>query len=194
MQLMLKDYFEDAAGLDADAFAKKHAALFLTCADPDSLSPQVRPQATAQLSADMLRAVLDDTDQDTSMLAIPVRRAEDSAYRFISVGRTSNCDVTVNDASVSKLHAIIREAEDGRFTIEDAGSANGTFVDDEAAPKRGEGEPMLLRDGTAVCFGRANFEVWSAARVWERARKLATENGGSQMADATKDAAADEEG
>lgn len=183
MQQMLKDYMDDATALDAAAFEEKFATLFLTCTDPDSLSPQVRPQATTQLSADMLRAVLDDGEHDTAVLALPVRRKPGSAFRFISVGRTSNCDVTVNDASVSKLHAIIRETDDGAFTIEDAGSANGTFVDDEAAPKRGEGDAMPLRDGAAICFGRANFEVWRAKRVWERARKLAAEKDDHQLPD-----------
>ncbi len=176
MYATLSDYIQAAQDADeADAFATRFAPLFFTCADPDSLSPQTRPQATAQLSAEMLQAVLEGGDLSGTMMVLPIRRSSDSAFRFISVGRTSNCDVAINDGSISKLHAIVREREDGVLTIEDAGSANGTFVDDEAAYKRGDGDPTPLRDGAAVCLGRVNFEVWSAKRVWEKARLLGAE-------------------
>jgi ABC-type multidrug transport system ATPase subunit len=50
--------------------------------------------------------------------------------RMVSVGRDERCDVVVPEARVSGRHArVFRNA--GRLVIEDAGSANGTFVNGE---------------------------------------------------------------
>ena len=145
MSMLLGDFVDDACALDVEAFAKKHARFFLTCSDPDSLSPLSGPQATAQLSSDLLRLVL-ESGNSPNMIAIPICRKSDSAFRFISVGRTANCDVVIPDTSVSKLQAIIREDDDGGLTIQDAGSANGTFVDDEVAPTRNDNDPTPIRN------------------------------------------------
>ena len=44
-----------------------------------------------------------------------------------SVGRSPDCDIFLDDVTVSRRHALITE-EGGRFTIEDLGSLNGTFL------------------------------------------------------------------
>lgn len=49
--------------------------------------------------------------------------------RGIMVGRTSNNDIVINDASVSPFHAVLLLDEPSRgWTIGDAGSSTGTFV------------------------------------------------------------------
>ena len=45
----------------------------------------------------------------------------------ITVGRSPDCEIFLDDVTVSRKHALlVRSGE--RFTIEDAGSLNGTFV------------------------------------------------------------------
>ncbi len=44
-----------------------------------------------------------------------------------SVGRSPDCDIFLDDVTVSRRHAVIRE-QDGRFVVEDLGSLNGTFL------------------------------------------------------------------
>jgi pSer/pThr/pTyr-binding forkhead associated (FHA) protein len=44
-----------------------------------------------------------------------------------SVGRSPDCDIFLDDVTVSRQHALITE-EAGRFLIEDLGSLNGTFL------------------------------------------------------------------
>jgi pSer/pThr/pTyr-binding forkhead associated (FHA) protein len=44
-----------------------------------------------------------------------------------SVGRSPDCDIFLDDVTVSRRHAVITE-EGGRFVIEDLGSLNGTFL------------------------------------------------------------------
>jgi hypothetical protein len=44
-----------------------------------------------------------------------------------TIGRMNNCDIVINDLSVSKMHAKI-DHQHGQITITDLGSTNGTFV------------------------------------------------------------------
>lgn len=63
------------------------------------------------------------------------------------LGRSHEAAVWVDDASVSRRHAVIRVSDAGA-TLEDGGSRNGTFV-------RGEpiGEPVFLEDGDEFILG-----------------------------------------
>jgi len=67
----------------------------------------------------------------------------------ILVGRAASSDIVIDHASISKLHARIKRARDGAYTIADAGSTNGTSVD---ARPVGELETPLPF-GAAVRFG-----------------------------------------
>ena len=44
-----------------------------------------------------------------------------------TIGRSPDCDVFLDDVTVSRKHAVLVQA-DGTFSIEDLGSLNGTFV------------------------------------------------------------------
>jgi hypothetical protein len=54
----------------------------------------------------------------------------------ITIGRTPNNDVVIEDPSVSRLHAYVRQA-DG-WVIADAGSKNGSWLDDARLEPRRE--------------------------------------------------------
>jgi hypothetical protein len=43
------------------------------------------------------------------------------------IGRSPDCDIFLDDVTVSRNHAVLVE-EDGEFFVEDQGSLNGTFV------------------------------------------------------------------
>jgi hypothetical protein len=43
------------------------------------------------------------------------------------IGRSPDCDIFLDDVTVSRNHAVLIE-ENGRFFVEDEGSLNGTFV------------------------------------------------------------------
>ena len=51
--------------------------------------------------------------------------------RRISIGRTKENDIALDDPSVSKFHASVMINSDGRVVVADTGSTNGTFVDGE---------------------------------------------------------------
>ena len=63
------------------------------------------------------------------------------------VGREPSCPVWLDVAGVSRRHARIR-VDGERATIEDLGSKNGTWLNDERIS-----EPMTLRDGDRLQLG-----------------------------------------
>ena len=63
------------------------------------------------------------------------------------VGRSEDCEVHIEDGSLSRKHAIIEISND-TATIRDLGSKNGTYVDDEAVTK-----PTTVNPGNLLKFG-----------------------------------------
>jgi predicted component of type VI protein secretion system len=53
----------------------------------------------------------------------------------ISIGRGANSNVFLPDRAVSRQHAIIHSGDDGKWTIEDLGSSNKTYLNDKAVRK-----------------------------------------------------------
>jgi DNA-binding winged helix-turn-helix (wHTH) protein len=74
------------------------------------------------------------------------------------IGRGEEAAVRIDVGGVSRRHARI-VAEGGRFTLEDLGSKNGTYLGD----RRLEG-PAVLEDGDEFRLGRATLLVFSLRR------------------------------
>ena len=67
------------------------------------------------------------------------------------IGRSSKCDIQVDEESVSRNHARIEPVAAG-YEIRDGGSTNGTFVNDQMV------SVATLRDGDQVKVGHAIFK------------------------------------
>ena len=82
-------------------------------------------------------------------------RNQNSPRSPVTIGRTSRCDVVVNDFTVSNEHAwIVRSPGVRRFFIVDRGSTNGTRVDDAVIPAKVR---AALTSGCEVTIGRVSF-------------------------------------
>jgi pSer/pThr/pTyr-binding forkhead associated (FHA) protein len=72
----------------------------------------------------------------------------------VTVGRLGGADgidISLQDPTISSRHAtMVVEAASGAITVEDTGSTNGTFVNDEHIGFNGRRE---LRDGDRLRFG-----------------------------------------
>lgn len=70
-----------------------------------------------------------------------------------SIGRDSDNQVVVDDGTVSGRHAAI-VYRDGRWWIEDLGSTNGTWVNDQKVVR-----PQPLSHGDLLHVGRVSFRL-----------------------------------
>ena len=65
-----------------------------------------------------------------------------------TIGRSPDCDIFLDDVTVSRRHAVLVE-RDGGFFIEDQGSLNGTFVN-----RRRIEAPTRLENGDELQIGK----------------------------------------
>ena len=70
--------------------------------------------------------------------------------RRLNVGRASDNELTLNDASVSKIHAALLMTGEGTLLVADTGSTNGTYINGR---RIAYGESRPLEDGDVVGFG-----------------------------------------
>jgi pSer/pThr/pTyr-binding forkhead associated (FHA) protein len=74
----------------------------------------------------------------------------------VTVGRASGNRISIDHASVSKFHATVSMAQDGRLFVADLGSTNGTFVNGEKEPVSGA---HAVEPGDTIVFGEIPFTV-----------------------------------
>lgn len=87
---------------------------------------------------------------DLMVATLPPLREVDE----LTVGRQPDSDLVLNDASVSKRHAVLRwDAAVGHCSIEDLGSTNGTVLNASVVIRR----ETVLRDGDILSFGDVPF-------------------------------------
>jgi hypothetical protein len=143
-----------AKALGKDEFARKFEHLFFLLDRPrDSAAPL------------QFRTEMADPKVRSPLVAgiIGVIKAAGSPYSDrISIGRARNCDVSLRDASISKLHAHIRKEEDGAWVLIDAGSHNGTLVRGE---KVAPNQPTRLKSGDLLTFGSVTVRVVDATSL-----------------------------
>lgn len=106
----------------------------------EGLAGPPHPSEPVQAGPISRRAVLLRTDRRGcgQLIALPFGR--------MRLGRSWDAEGRVDDDSVSRLHAEI-SIEHGTFFINDLGSANGTFLDEERVTR------AALRDGSLVRLG-----------------------------------------
>lgn len=68
-----------------------------------------------------------------------------------TLGRHRDCDIVLDDHTISRYHAEIRHDGDGHYTLADAGSLNGTYVNRRVA------DHVALSDGDEIWIGKARF-------------------------------------
>lgn len=77
--------------------------------------------------------------------------------RLLKIGRDSSCDIVLQSAKVSSLHAELTLLNNGDITVEDKGSHNGTFIMNQPIKP---GKPVKVRRGDAIRFADVELQ-WS---------------------------------
>src|SRR5678815_3686988 len=70
--------------------------------------------------------------------------------RRLNVGRAADNELSLNDKSVSKIHAALLMTAEGTLLVADTGSTNGTYLNGR---RIAYGESRLIEDGDVVGFG-----------------------------------------
>jgi diguanylate cyclase (GGDEF)-like protein len=76
----------------------------------------------------------------------------------IVIGRESDCDIAIDDQSVSRRHACIQPEEDG-YTVFDLQSTNGTYINDQMVTQ------SKLKDGDHVRIGNGIYRFLTGGNV-----------------------------
>lgn len=84
----------------------------------------------------------------------PIRGHIYELHERLVLGRSTECHVQVSDLSVSREHAAVVSNERG-YSVEDLGSGNGTFINDERIIRR------MLSDGDRLRIGVCTFRFLS---------------------------------
>ena len=72
-----------------------------------------------------------------------------------TLGRSSKCDIHVDEDDISRNHIIITVELDGRVRIDDQGSTNGTMVNQKKLEAKGS---AYLQNGDQLCCGKTIFK------------------------------------
>ncbi len=73
-------------------------------------------------------------------------------FATMTIGRSRDCDIFLEDLAVSRLHATINELPSGEFELVDNKSATGTHVNGRATKR------SMLHDGDMVQIGANAFK------------------------------------
>ncbi|MFE4954923.1 FHA domain-containing protein [Streptomyces sp. NPDC056653] len=79
----------------------------------------------------------------------------------IRIGRSADADVPLDDPDVSRLHCAVTVSEDGRVSVADLGSTNGTSLDGTEVHDR----PVRLEPGALLRLGESTLRLASGART-----------------------------
>lgn len=106
------------------------------------------------------------TPEPAVMELFPLTKKPGASFRDrLMIGRSVNNDVMIDDHSVSRLHAYIRDA--GGWVVADAGSKNGSWLDGAVLEPRRE-QPM--RPGSILRFGDIRLRFYPSADLFDLMR------------------------
>ncbi len=113
-----------------------------------SFSPSFIEEEAEAAAVEVRGAALVELDQVEGTAG---RRMHDIGDRVVTVGRSPQSDIVLDDVTVSRRHAEIERGERG-FRIRDVGSLNGTYVN------RVRVDAVDLRNGDEIQIGKYRFK------------------------------------
>jgi pSer/pThr/pTyr-binding forkhead associated (FHA) protein len=147
LQLEVKpDYFTEGVKLlvSFDKFADEEREAEIKVSLPEMKAGELMPKEISNSLSEtyIVRYKLNQTPKEIRLTFAEKRR--------LSVGRTKENDLTIEDTSISKIHAALVLNEENQLLVADTGSTNGTFINDE---RIGYGKAYPILPGANVKFG-----------------------------------------
>lgn len=161
------DYRAIAGQRDLAAFRQEFPCYFLI--GDAALQRPPRAMATISLDAASLSNLSHlESEAEPSHLVYAVKKVQPTLPSMISVGRTANNDIVLNDVQISKFHALFR-LRGSELELEDAGSVNGTRVGGTTLAK---GQPKVVRNGDRIGFGTLELRLLDSEAAWHVLRSM----------------------
>ena len=138
---------QDSASLETSDHSEQSPTAAVTVDNPVELqdTAEIHPVSSLPQSPEMngLLVICDgEMGGQSFMLDRPV----------ITIGRGFECDVAINDASISRRHAQVSRQANGHY-VQDLASRNGSKVNNDPLLA-----PKLLQHGDIVCLGSVRLE------------------------------------
>ncbi|MDQ3710890.1 MAG: FHA domain-containing protein [Acidobacteriota bacterium] len=143
------DYFTEGVKLSAsfDYFGneeKREAAINVRVPDLKNVLLNPPPEIPAAPEKEVF--IAEFTVKDT----LRKKQLAFASRERLSVGRTKENDLWLDDASVSKIHAALVLNSENQLMVADTGSTNGTFINDQ---RIAYGKATPIKDGDKLKFG-----------------------------------------
>lgn len=119
-------------------------------------------------------------DKSTIYIPLPVGafgkgRSEPLAYELVppvegalTLGRGATCDISINDGTLSQQHLVLTRGENGRWSVKDAGSRNGTLLN---RLRLQPGQEAELIPGAQLEAAGVNLAYYSPEGMLERIKR-----------------------
>jgi pSer/pThr/pTyr-binding forkhead associated (FHA) protein len=158
--LHIEDLRPDVARLSPEEFQDRYGDAFLLLSSAGFKQPE-SATSTEVLLLDLGDEVGERT-AGVSVRVIPIRASKNSLTHLITVGRAAKNDVKISDISVSRFHAFFKRSPAGGFQLQDAGSSNGTIVNETSVCTKEAGPPAAVKSGDNIRFGQVDVTFLEA--------------------------------
>jgi hypothetical protein len=162
----IAEYFDECRRLTLDQFCEQHPHPFLLTS-ASSLVSFLKPY-DAQQTPTVDRLVIggvglgsDDSKEPKETYKVIEALPRNGSVRRVSLGFSDDCDIHLDDPSVSRCHAYLAWTEHGTY-LEDANSTAGTAVNGELLEP---GKAIQISPGDRVALGTVDL-------VYTRAKEL----------------------
>ena len=153
----LGDYAADVTSSDPESFAELHGRAFLIHHGPlGKLQEPAAGKGTLAIDGASAESGF-DPHEDSLVFPVAHRAGRGPSIDPIWVGREEKNDVVIPDASVSSVHAYFTLEKSGMYSLQDLGSKNGSFIDNERVPSKDEGSAVELNSVCRIRFGSVNL-------------------------------------
>jgi pSer/pThr/pTyr-binding forkhead associated (FHA) protein len=186
------DYFTEGVKLlvSFDKFADDEGEAAINVSMPDLKNVVINPQTEAEAEP--------EKEIYTAEFNIKGKQIKKelafSEQQRLSIGRTKENDLWLDDESVSKIHASLVLNSSKQLMVADTGSTNGTFINDRRIEYA---KAFVLKDGDKLKFGTVEVDLkYIPNETEEEVTKVKSESasdGERRISDAPPDVSFEEE-
>jgi hypothetical protein len=127
-------------GADYRHFALAHHHCWIVW-EPGAWKP---PTKSGETVTSVQLATPPPANGEALALALTVRPGRPAQ---LTLGRSTTSDIEINDATLSQVHLLFMQGAPGQWTVRDAGSKNGSWLDGQPLNR---GEPKALANGARI--------------------------------------------